>query len=138
MTAYNPHAFKLSRDWTEIAQDALCTLLRPSFLARYKATSAPLSRVLPSLPCSGVMVQTPTLTVENTEAYNLFNMNFSWRFNERMRVRGGVDNIVDQQPPIVGANPTNANNPTNAMGVTSPGNYDTLGRRYYVGLAVSF
>ncbi len=66
-------------------------------------------------------VQTPTLTVEDTEDYNLFNMNFSWRFNERIRMRGGVDNIVDQQPPIVGANPTNANNPTNAMGVTSRG-----------------
>ena len=45
---------------------------------------------------------------------------------------------MSQQPPIVGANPTNANNPTNAMGNTNAGNYDVLGRRYYVGLAVTF
>ncbi len=52
-------------------------------------------------------VQTPTLTVEDTEEYHLFNVNGSWQFNERMRLRGGIDNIVDEQPPIVGANPTN-------------------------------
>jgi len=83
-------------------------------------------------------VLTPTLTVEDTEEYNLFNFNGSWQFNERIRLRGGIDNIFDKQPPIVGANPTNANNPTNAMGNTNAGNYDVLGRRYYVGLAVTF
>ena len=83
-------------------------------------------------------VQTPTLTVEDTEEYHLFNVNRSWQFNERIRLRGGIDNIVDEQPPIVGANPSNVNNPTNGMGNTSAGNYDTLGRRYYVGVAVSF
>ena len=83
-------------------------------------------------------VQTPTLTVEDTEEYHLFNVNGSWQFNERIRLRGGIDNIVDEQPPIVGANPSNVNNPTNGMGNTSAGNYDTLGRRYYVGVAVSF
>jgi outer membrane receptor protein involved in Fe transport len=83
-------------------------------------------------------VQTPTLTTFDTEDYHLFNLNGSWRFNERMRLRGGIDNLVDEDPRIVGANPLNVNNPTNAMGVTSAGNYDTLGRRYYVGVAVSF
>jgi iron complex outermembrane recepter protein len=83
-------------------------------------------------------VQTPTLTTLDTEAYSLFNLNGSWRFNERMRLRGGIDNLIDEEPPIVGANPFNLNNPTNAMGNTSAGNYDTLGRRYYFGLAVSF
>jgi outer membrane receptor protein involved in Fe transport len=83
-------------------------------------------------------VQTPALTTLDTEAYHLFNLNGSWQFNERMRLRGGIDNLVNEDPPIVGANPFNVNNPTNAMGVTSAGNYDTLGRRYYVGLAVTF
>jgi outer membrane receptor protein involved in Fe transport len=83
-------------------------------------------------------VQTPTLTTFDTEAYSLFNANVSWAFNERMRLRGGIDNLIDEDPPIVGANPLNINNPTNAMGSTSAGSYDTLGRRYYVGLAVTF
>jgi hypothetical protein len=55
-----------------------------------------------------------------------------------MRLRGGIDNLIDQDPPIVGANPLNLNNPTNAMGDTTAGTYDTLGRRAYVGLAVTF
>lgn len=83
-------------------------------------------------------VQTPTLTTLDTEEYHLFNVNASWRFTERLRLRGGIDNLLDEEPPIVGANPFNANNPTNAMGVTSAGNYDTLGRRYYVGIALNF
>lgn len=81
-------------------------------------------------------VQTPALTTQNTAAYNLFNLNGSWQFAQNLRLRGGVDNILDKEPPRVGINLA-GNNPTNAMGVTNS-NYDALGRRYYVGLAVSF
>ena len=77
------------------------------------------------------------MTTEDLEAYNLFNLNGSWRFTERMRLRGGIDNIVDEDPVRVGGEPVNANNPTNAMGVTSAGSYDTLGRCYF-GVDVSF
>lgn len=83
-------------------------------------------------------VQTPTLTTLDTEEYHLFNLNASWRFNERLRLRGGIDNLLDEEPPVVGANPFNTNNPTNGLGNTSAGNYDTLGRRYYVGVALNF
>jgi iron complex outermembrane receptor protein len=81
-------------------------------------------------------VQTPELTTQNTAAYHLFNLNGSWQFAQNLRLRGGVDNILDKEPPRVGINLA-GNNPTNAMGVTNS-NYDVLGRRYYVGLAVSF
>jgi outer membrane receptor for ferrienterochelin and colicin len=94
-------------------------------------------RYLPSAMHDSKVV-TPTLTVLDTQEYHVLNLNGSWRFNERMRLRGGIDNFLDVDPEIVGANPANVNNPTNAMGVTSPGNYDTLGRRYYFGIAVSF
>jgi iron complex outermembrane receptor protein len=94
-------------------------------------------RYLPEVGPNG-KVQTPTLTTFDTDAYNLFNASVSWTFNERLRLRGGIDNLVNEDPPIVGANPLNTNNPTNAMGDTSAGTYDTLGRRYYVGLAVTF
>ncbi len=94
-------------------------------------------RYLPEVGPNG-KVQTPTLTTYDTEAYHLFNLNMSWAFNERMRLRGGIDNLIDQEPPIVGANPLNTNNPSNGKGDTTAGTYDTLGRRYYVGLAVTF
>jgi iron complex outermembrane receptor protein len=81
-------------------------------------------------------VQTPSLATADTAAYHLFNLNGSWQFAPNLRLRGGIDNIADKQPPRVGTNLV-GNNPTNAMGVTNS-NYDVLGRRYYVGLAVSF
>jgi outer membrane receptor protein involved in Fe transport len=93
-------------------------------------------RYLPETP-NGNLVQTPTLTTEPTAAYHLFNLNGSWKFSETLRLRGGVDNIADKQPPRVGIN-NFGNNPTNAMGITSAGNYDVLGRRMYLALAVSF
>jgi iron complex outermembrane receptor protein len=94
-------------------------------------------RYLPETKAGG-LVQTPDLTTLPTEEYNVFNLYGSWTFGDRVRLRGGVDNVFDTDPPIVGANPANINNPTNAKGVTSPGNYDVLGRRYFVGVAVTF
>ncbi len=94
-------------------------------------------RYLPETDAGG-LVQTPTLTTLPTDDYSVFNLNGSWRFNERFRLRGGIDNVFDTEPVIVGANPGNLNNPTNALGSTSAGNYDVLGRRYFVGLAINF
>jgi outer membrane receptor protein involved in Fe transport len=94
-------------------------------------------RYLPEALAAG-LVQTPTLTTLPTDDYSVFNLNGSWSFSEKLRLRGGIDNVLDSDPPIVGANPGNLNNPTNAMGITSGGNYDVLGRRYFVGLAVTF
>jgi outer membrane receptor protein involved in Fe transport len=87
---------------------------------------------------AGALVQTPTSTVLPTDAYNLFNLNASFNFNERLRLRGGIDNLLDEDPPLTGANPFHPTQPTNGTGNTDRGSYDVLGRRYYVGLAVAF
>ena len=84
------------------------------------------------------LVQTPTFTALPTKAYNLFNVNVSYRLSDRVRVRGGMDNLLNKEPPVVGANPNAVNNPTANLGVTNAGDYDVLGRRMYVGLNVSF
>ncbi|HUF72300.1 MAG TPA: TonB-dependent receptor [Gammaproteobacteria bacterium] len=55
----------------------------------------------------------------------------SWSFNDRYRLRFGIDNLFNEDPAVVGA--TTANN---ALGSTSS-NYDQFGRRYYVGLSIS-
>ena len=41
---------------------------------------------------------------------------------------GGVNNIADEEPPIVGG----------TIGQTQPGTYDILGRYYYAGLQLNF
>lgn len=81
-----------------------------------------------------------------TDSYNLFSMFASHQFNERLSLRGGIDNLFDQQPRIVagdlGTDPAagcpgspGCNN--NAYN-TFPQYYDVLGRRAYVALKMSF
>ena len=87
---------------------------------------------------AAALVQTPESTVLPTEEYSLFNLNASYRFNERLRLRGGIDNLLDEDPPLTGANPFHPTQPTNGTGNTDRGTYDVLGRRYYVGIAMDF
>jgi outer membrane receptor protein involved in Fe transport len=90
-------------------------------------------RYLPEVR-NAILVQTPDANVLNTDSYSVFNVNGGWTFNERLRLRGGVENVFDKDPPIVGAQPGVNNN----MGVTLPSRYDPLGRRYFVGVSVDF
>ena len=80
----------------------------------------------------------PEATTLPTETYDMFNLNGSWQFTERFRLRGGIDNIFDSDPPLTNRDPYNPGNPSNGTGITSTGNYDGLGRRYYVGVAMDF
>jgi iron complex outermembrane recepter protein len=79
-------------------------------------------------------VQEPNTTVNPTDSYDIFDLFGTWNINDMMGLRFGIDNLFDQDPRIVGADPPN----TNASGITFPGYYDTLGRRYYVGLKWAF
>jgi outer membrane receptor protein involved in Fe transport len=87
---------------------------------------------------AAALVQTPESTVLPTEEYHLFNLNASFRLNERLRLRGGIDNLFDEDPPLTGANPFHPTQPTNGSGGTDRSTYDVLGRRYYVGIAMDF
>jgi outer membrane receptor protein involved in Fe transport len=79
-------------------------------------------------------VQSPNTRILGVPSYDLFGLQAAWNVNEKLSIRGGVDNFLDKEPPVVGANP----GVNNAMGSTSPGYYDVLGRRYYVGVRASF
>ena len=73
-----------------------------------------------------------------TDSYNLFNLNGSWQFTERFRLRAGIDNLFDTDPPLTSRDPFNPGAPTNGTGITAAAQYDALGRRYFVGLAMDF
>jgi outer membrane receptor protein involved in Fe transport len=77
---------------------------------------------------------TPTTTVDPTGGYDIFDFNGSLSISNRTQLRFGIDNLLDTEPEIVGADPPN----TNSSGNTYPGYYDTLGRTYYLGLKLSF
>lgn len=65
--------------------------------------------------------------------YNLYNLFASWSINDMVQVRAGIDNLADAWPRWVGAIPGY----NNEVGTTDP-NYDTVGRRFYVGANVKF
>jgi iron complex outermembrane recepter protein len=74
----------------------------------------------------------PATKVKGVPAYNLFGLTSSYDFG-KVTVRFGIDNLLDKQPLIVGANP----GVTTASSTTNPGLYDPLGRRFYIGVKTS-
>jgi len=77
--------------------------------------------------------QNPATTVEGTPSYNLFNLSTSYNW-ENYTVRFGVDNLLDADPEVYGANPGIDSN-TDA---TLTQYYDPLGRRFYIGVQANF
>jgi outer membrane receptor protein involved in Fe transport len=78
-------------------------------------------------------------------SYNVFSLSGSYRLNDMLTVRAGVDNLLDNDPPLSGGSfaedggytsdtpPSLPLLPTHAGGV-----YDQLGRRYFMGLTATF
>lgn len=65
-------------------------------------------------------------------AYNLVGLFSNWQINHIFDVRFGIDNLFNSRPQWVGATPDN-----HAVGTTND-NYDTIGRRFYVGVQAKF
>jgi outer membrane receptor protein involved in Fe transport len=81
----------------------------------------------------------PNTRLMPVDSYNLFNLFARYSISDRVEFRGGVDNLLDEEPPVVGADPGTATLPiNNNLGTTEAGYYDPLGRRYYVGFKMSF
>jgi len=56
-------------------------------------------------------------------------------WDERVRLSVGIDNITDEEPPVLG---NEAGDTSSNSGNTFPSNYDTLGRMYTFGARLSF
>jgi outer membrane receptor protein involved in Fe transport len=105
----------------------------------------------PKLEDSGQATTTGgTPNVAPYPAYSLFNLSGTWQLTDDIGLRLGVDNLLNQAPPLGGFNP---NIPTGTyctattaqctIGSTRGGAYngqfyDTNGRRFYVGANVRF
>ncbi len=83
---------------------------------------------------NGAYATNKATTIRPTDSYNNFAAFGSYTYSEQLTFRGGVDNLFDADPEIVGYNP----GITNAKGATSPGYYDPIGRRYYLAVEMSF
>ena len=64
----------------------------------------------------------------------MFNLSAGWQINDLLSLRAGVDNLLDKQPVVVGANPPATNNAASTLADY----YDILGRRFYLGVKLKF
>jgi outer membrane receptor for ferrienterochelin and colicin len=97
-------------------------------------------RYLPSVRHNSLATN-PASTTLPTGGYSLFGLSGRWTVNDTWSVRGGVDNLFNRRPVLVGANwvPTaSGSGVTSATGTTDTSNYDIIGRRYYVGFNAKF
>lgn len=67
-------------------------------------------------------------TVPGTPSYSYFDLFGSWEVNDTLAVNGGINNLADKGPPIVGTTP----------GSTQSSTYDIYGRQYYVAISLKF
>jgi outer membrane receptor protein involved in Fe transport len=95
-------------------------------------------RYLPSVE-DETAAQDPATRFFGVGSYSDFDMFGRYPFSERFELRGGIDNLFDKSPPVVGVDPgTDAIVGTANLGTTRPEFYDVLGRRYYVGFKMAF
>ncbi len=90
---------------------------------------------------SETAARNPATTQLGAEAYDVFGMFASYQINDKLVLRGGIDNLLDEDPVVVevrpalvpGGPPVDSN-----TDVTRSEYYDVLGRRAYLGLSMSF
>lgn len=81
----------------------------------------------------------PDTRILGVGSYDMFNFFARYSFSERFELRAGIDNLFDEDPPVVGRDPGTATiTPDANRGTTRADYYDILGRRAYVGLKMSF
>jgi outer membrane receptor protein involved in Fe transport len=69
------------------------------------------------------------------ESQNYLDLSGSWAIWENVTVRGGVNNVTDEDPPLTGI----SNCPTGpCSGNTWPQLYDALGRYFFFGITADF
>jgi len=72
----------------------------------------------------------PTLAVPGTSAKSYFDLGFAYRFSDTYRLTLNINNVLDQQPPELGSASGQHN--------TDASVYDTIGRRFQIGLRATF
>lgn len=73
-------------------------------------------------------VVSATATTPGVPAYSYFDIDFSFRVNDRFQFTGGITNIADKGPPFVSGQPLTTDSAT----------YDIIGRSFFVGAKVKF
>jgi outer membrane receptor protein involved in Fe transport len=75
----------------------------------------------------------PATRVFPVDSYQTINLFAGYTVNDKVSLRMGIDNLLDEDPLIVGAQPGDNN-----AEVTRADYFDILGRRAYFGVKMSF
>jgi outer membrane receptor protein involved in Fe transport len=67
---------------------------------------------------------------DQIDGESYFDISTAWEINDTFSLTGGIDNLLDTEPPILGDNQEQAN--------TWPATYDVFGRTYWVNLRTRF
>ncbi len=71
--------------------------------------------------------------------YDEFDLSANYALNKNFRFRAGIDNLLDVQPQNIASNTTPVTGVfSTGNGVTAPGVYDVLGRRFYFGATINY
>ncbi|MES2604696.1 MAG: TonB-dependent receptor [Pseudomonadota bacterium] len=111
-----------------------------------------------------LLTYTPTEEIA-TDAYSMFSLAMSYQWTDKLLIRAGIENLLDEQPPMIGgttgvtaaeranrcsagvpacANPGVATLPRSSLAANAgqfsgtKGYYDILGRSYFIGIKSSF
>jgi len=76
--------------------------------------------------------------ITGAPAYDLFNVSGTFAVTPDARIRFGVDNLFNRAPPLISENLNADGRTTLRGGAYDPGQYDVLGRRFYVGATLDF
>jgi iron complex outermembrane recepter protein len=79
---------------------------------------------------------TGSTSQKGAPSYSLFDLVGSYQLLDNLRLRFGIENVFGKEPPIVGRNPSDASGMYG--GSFSAQNYDTVGRRFYLGARINF
>lgn len=70
----------------------------------------------------------PTTAVPGVPAYSYFDLQTGFKINKKFEISGGIRNLFDKEPPVVGG----------VLGFTDASSYDIIGRSFYIGAKVKF
>jgi iron complex outermembrane receptor protein len=71
-----------------------------------------------------------TKAVPELDGYSYLDISFNYNANEKLSIWGGVINVLDEDPPLLGSRQTRAN--------TSPDTFSPTGAEMFIGAAYRF
>jgi outer membrane receptor protein involved in Fe transport len=91
----------------------------------------------PNLACRTNVLSQPCVFNSQPD-YQLFSASANLRFADRYMVSFGIENLLDEEPPCLNANPGATPFPLECTRTGDFSTYDPLGRRYFISMNMEF